>query len=143
MKAPGPPDDGSLSAKVYRLLSHSADAFADPRDSAPENQGRVNRSLAAIQGIVDPFFANQIGFLIVIYGFALGYGASYLWGYPGGELVTAIGGSLIAITDLGIRLGRHRSNWLARASGGTLFFLPVFLFGMLWIVTGMIDIMAI
>ena len=141
MHAPGPPDDGSFSAKVYRAWNRSPRALADPRDTDPANQGKANRALDATKQWLDPFFANRVGFLTVFYGFALGYGASYILGYKDGELTEAIGGALIAATDLGIRVGRHRGKWLGRSSGGTLFFLPVFVFGILWSVLGTIDAM--
>lgn len=137
MNTPGPPDDGSVSAKVFRVWNR-ASAGLSQSSSDSSNDSRVGRALDATQGWLDPFFANRVGFLIVVYSFAFGYGASYVLGYPGGEVMQSIAGILIALVDLGLRLIRHRSNWLQPASGGTLFFVPVFFFGVLWAILDLI-----
>ena len=45
-------------------------------------------------------------------------------------------GPVVLAIDLGYRLVRRDGHWFSPSRGGQLFFLPLWLFGVLWIVLG-------
>jgi hypothetical protein len=51
-------------------------------------------------------------------------------------MLTLVGGIFLLIFDLAYRLLRKDGHWLKPNSGGSLFFLPAWAFGALWIVVG-------
>jgi hypothetical protein len=81
---------------------------------------------------------NIVGIVIFALSFAVGFGVAHLAGRSDSGLMMVLAGPLAIILDLGYRLLRPTGHWLHPERGGSLFFLPMWLFGIVWTVLGAI-----
>ncbi len=79
---------------------------------------------------------NLPGLVIVALAFAIAYGIGEQTGMSEKGPLTLFGGLFVVIFDLAYRLLRTDGHWLTPSRGGSLFFLPAWMFGALWIVLG-------
>jgi hypothetical protein len=83
-------------------------------------------------------FFNRWGFGIFIIAFAIAYGAGKLFGLSREGPMMVIGDPLVIAFDLGLRCLRADGHWFSPERGGSLLFLPVWLFGALWFFLGLL-----
>jgi Flp pilus assembly protein TadD len=81
---------------------------------------------------------NWIGIGICIVGFGIAFAIRALFGVSAEGHLMAIAGPIIVGLDLAYRLKSEKGHWLRPGKGGSLFFLPVWCFGVLWFVLGLI-----
>jgi hypothetical protein len=82
---------------------------------------------------------NEVGIAICAIGFGIAFAiAHFLFHFSVEGLVMVIGGPLIAALDAIYRLKFGKGHWLSARGGGGLFFLPVWAFGLLWLVLGVV-----
>ncbi len=81
---------------------------------------------------------NYAGIIITAIGFALAFGIGKIIGTTAEGPMMIIAGPLIAILDLAYRFKSAEGHWFTPHRGGSLFFLPVWAFGALWLVLGLI-----
>lgn len=81
---------------------------------------------------------NLPGIVMAALAFGIAFGVGSLAGTQAEGPLTLIGGVLILIFDLAYRLLRKEGHWLTPNKGGSLFFLPAWAFGALWIVIGIV-----
>ena len=79
---------------------------------------------------------NLPGIIMAAGAFGLAFGIGELTGKSTEGPLTLMGGIFLLIFDLGYRLLRKEGHWLKPNLGGSLFFLPAWAFGALWIVLG-------
>jgi hypothetical protein len=83
-------------------------------------------------------FFNYVGIAIIAVAFAVAYGVGRLLGFSGEGPLMILAGPMIALLDLAYRFAKTDGNWLVPHRGGSLFFLPVWCFGVLWLVLGLV-----
>jgi hypothetical protein len=79
---------------------------------------------------------NLPGIIMVAAAFGIAFGVGELTGYNSEGPLTLIGGILTLIFDLAYRLASKEGHWITPNKGGSLFFLPAWCFGALWVVLG-------
>ncbi len=79
---------------------------------------------------------NVAGLLMCIIGFASAFVIGHAVGIAAEGFLMMIAGPLCAALDLGYRYSRGERRWFNPRSGGTLFFVPVWIFGILWLALG-------
>lgn len=81
---------------------------------------------------------NLVGIVIVAASFCAAFLLGKAFGFAGEGPLMIISASLIVAADLLYRLRFGKSQWFDAGHGGMLFFLPVWLFGALWFVLGIL-----
>lgn len=84
---------------------------------------------------------NIPGILIVILSFGVAFGAGELIGFSTSGPFMVIAGPLAAVCDLVYRIKWGEGHWFHPGRGGHLFFLPVWSFGALWFVLGIVYVL--
>src|SRR5207244_4633733 len=79
---------------------------------------------------------NLPGIVMFALSLAAAFGVGHLVGRSESGLLMVIAGPLAAGLDLGYRSMREKRDWYHPERGGSLFFLPVWLFGVVWTVLG-------
>lgn len=82
---------------------------------------------------------NLPGLVIIAIAFAIAYGIGELTGKSEKGSQTVFLGLFVLIFDLAYRLLRTEGHWFNPSKGGSLFFLPAWMFGALWIVVGIVS----
>jgi hypothetical protein len=75
---------------------------------------------------------NVAGLLILAISFGIAFGAGWIAGFSDEGRLMVIAGALVALVDFTFRVTRENGHWFSASRGGALFFLPVWLFGVLW-----------
>ena len=81
---------------------------------------------------------NALGLAFIGIGFAVAISIRALAGIESEGATMLILGPVVAAADLLFRLLHPSGHWFMPRRGGALFFLPVWLFGVLWTVLGAI-----
>ncbi len=81
---------------------------------------------------------NRLGFVIFISSFGVALLIGQLVGISSDGPLMMIGGPLAAIADVIYRRTRSSPNWFDSKTGGNLFYAPVWLFGAVWTVLGIL-----
>jgi hypothetical protein len=81
---------------------------------------------------------NPPGIVMAILALGIAFGVGSLVGTRAEGPLTLIAGVMILIFDLAYRLLRKEGHWLIPNKGGSLFFLPAWVMGALWIILGII-----
>jgi hypothetical protein len=79
---------------------------------------------------------NYIGFIICALAFGIAFGVGYLLGIGGEGPLMVIAGPLVMTFDLTYRLFAKDGHWIDPQRGGSLFFIPLWCLGALWLVLG-------
>ena len=79
---------------------------------------------------------NLLGLAFLGIGFAVAMSIRAAAGIESEGATMLILGPVVLAIDLGYRLLRKDGHWFSHRSGGHLFFLPLWMFGALWIVLG-------
>jgi hypothetical protein len=79
---------------------------------------------------------NALGLAFIGIGFAVAMSIRAVAGIESEGATMLILGPVVAATDLIFRLSHRDGHWFSPRRGGQLFFLPVWMFGVLWIVLG-------
>jgi hypothetical protein len=85
---------------------------------------------------------NWVGLLMFAASIGTGMGIGHLLGDPREGLVMVTGGPLAVVFDLVYRLVRPGGHWFHPDRGGSLFYLPVWLFGIAWTLLGTYYLLA-
>jgi hypothetical protein len=83
-------------------------------------------------------FFNMAGLIMTAIAFAAAFGIGAIFGINAEGPLMIIAGPLAAALDLGYRWNRADARLLAADAGGSLLFLPVWMFGALWFVLGVV-----
>jgi hypothetical protein len=81
---------------------------------------------------------NLPGILIAAIAFGIAFGVGHLAHLSGEGPLMIIAGPLCAAMDLVYRAKRSGRGWFHPSLGGALFFIPVWVFGILWFVLGIV-----
>jgi hypothetical protein len=79
---------------------------------------------------------NALGVAFVGIGVAVSMSVTAIVGIHSEGGTMMILGPVVLVADLAFRLLHKDGHWLSPTRGGHLFFLPVWMFGLLWIVLG-------
>ena len=79
---------------------------------------------------------NLAGVVELAIAFGAAFGVGHLTGLSAEGPLMLIAGPLAIACDLGYRLARSQGHWFHPGCGGSMFYLPVWLFGILWLVLG-------
>lgn len=85
---------------------------------------------------------NIPGIIIAAAAFGIAIGVGAIAGIEDEGPLMLAGGVLVLVFDLAYRLLRKNGHWLSPDKGGSLFFLPAWIFGALWIVLGAVDVLG-
>ena len=86
-------------------------------------------------------FFNYVGLLMLLVSFGLTFGIGSLVGLgPKGEFMMVAGPVALAL-DVWYRRKRGDGDWFLPTSGGSIFFAPVWLWGAVWSVMGVVNLM--
>jgi len=81
---------------------------------------------------------NLIGFVMFLVGIGVGVGIARSVGSTGEGLPMVVGGPLLVLLDLGYR--KARGGKMFGRAGGTIIYLPVWLWGAAWAALGVVYI---
>ncbi len=81
---------------------------------------------------------NYPGIIMMAIGFAVAFGIGKMLGTSAEGPLMVIAGPLIAAMDLVYRFKSKDGHWFAPDRGGSLFFLPAWSWGVLWLVLGIV-----
>ncbi len=81
---------------------------------------------------------NWLGMGICVIGFGLAFLAQFFLGSMSEGQLMIIAGPIIAILDIAYRLRSKDKSLLKSSKGGSLFFLPAWCFGLLWLILGIV-----
>jgi hypothetical protein len=84
---------------------------------------------------------NLSGIIMFALSFGAAFGVGHLAGRSDSGLLMVIAGSLAVLLDLAYRRSSATGHWFHPARGGSLFFLPVWLFGFVWTFLGAVYLM--
>lgn len=79
---------------------------------------------------------NYAGIIITVIGFAVAFGIGALFGTSAEGPLMIMAGPVIVTLDLLYRFKTDAGHWFVPHRGGSLFFLPVWAFGVLWFFLG-------
>ena len=79
---------------------------------------------------------NLPGILIASVAFGVAFGLGHLVGFTAEGPLMIVAGPLCAAMDLAYRSRRPERRWFHPSFGGALFFIPVWVFGIIWLVLG-------
>jgi len=79
---------------------------------------------------------NYIGIIICAVAFGLAFGIGKLLGVDGEGPLMMIAGPLVIALDFAYRLTAKDGHWIIPHRGGSLFFVPAWCLGVLWLVLG-------
>jgi hypothetical protein len=82
---------------------------------------------------------NIPGIVITAIAFAAAFGIGHLAGTSAEGPLMIIAGPLCIIMDLLYRFKRADRRWFSPGAGGALFFIPVWILGVFWLVLGIVD----
>ena len=80
--------------------------------------------------------ANQMGVAILVLAFVIAFGVGHLFGLQEEGPLMMIAGPLTAMFDIAYRLIKKDGRLFVSDRGGSLFFLPVWYFGVFWLALG-------
>lgn len=83
-------------------------------------------------------FFNYAGLIMCVIGFAAAFGLGALVGESAEGPLMILGGPLIAALDLFYRSQTRDGHWCIPHRGGSLFFLPAWVLGIVWFVLGIV-----
>ena len=81
---------------------------------------------------------NLPGFAIFGIAFGAAFGVCHLIGTADEGPVMMIAGPLCCVLDGSYRYWKAERSWFAPHAGGSMFFIPIWLFGIVWLVLGII-----
>ena len=81
---------------------------------------------------------NWPGILITAIAFGIAFCVGYLAGITAEGPLMIIAGPLCAAMDLTYRFWRPYRRWFHPSFGGALFFIPVWILGIVWLVLGIV-----
>ena len=81
---------------------------------------------------------NYAGIIIAAIGFAVAFGIGAIVGTSAEGPLMMIARPLVAILDFAYRFKSANGHWFIPHRGGSLFFLPVWVFGVLWFILGIV-----
>ncbi len=81
---------------------------------------------------------NLPGILMAAVAFGIAFGIGHLVGISAEGPLMMIAGPLCAAIDLAYRHRRPDRHWFHPGFGGALFFIPVWMFGIVWLVLGVV-----
>ena len=81
---------------------------------------------------------NPPGIAMAAVAFGIAFGVGHLAGISAEGPLMIIAGPLCAVFDLAYRLTLGERNWFHASAGGSLFFLPLWQMGMIWLVLGIV-----
>jgi hypothetical protein len=79
---------------------------------------------------------NYRGLIMVVAAIVIAFGAGSLFGFEDEGRLMLVMGPLTVLFDLAYRLTVAGGHWLYPSQGGSLFFVPAWTLGVLWIVLG-------
>ena len=81
---------------------------------------------------------NWLGLLMAAIAFGTAFGVGHLVGTTTKGPLMTIAGPLCAAIDLAYRYRRPDRRWFHPSFGGALFFIPVWILGIVWLVLGVV-----
>jgi len=79
---------------------------------------------------------NLPGIIMLLLAYGIAFGIGHLVGFSAEGWLMIVAGPLATMMDLVYRSKRSGQNWFHPAAGGNLFFIPVWIFGILWTFVG-------
>ena len=79
---------------------------------------------------------NISGLIIFLFAFGIAIGVGHLVSVSEEGPLMLIGGPLCIATDASFRMSKPERRWFHPHAGGSFFFLPMWLFGIIWLVLG-------
>ncbi len=86
-----------------------------------------------------PIHVNRPGIVTLAIAFGVAIGGGALVGITAEGPLMMIAGPLCLVMDLGYRFSRPERGWFQPGAGGAMFFIPVWVFGIFWLVLGVVD----
>src|SRR5205823_460511 len=80
---------------------------------------------------------NKAGYVLIGISFGLAYFVCWLSGDTRNDRMLMIGGPIATVLDLGYRRYSAGGHWLLPGQGGRFLFLPIWVFGFIWLAIGM------
>jgi hypothetical protein len=81
---------------------------------------------------------NWLGLAFCAVGFGIAFAIGYMLGITEEGFLMVIAGPITSAIDIVYRIKSKNGHWLNPNRGGSLFFLPVWCFGLLWLIFGII-----
>lgn len=81
---------------------------------------------------------NVPGIIMIAIAFAIAFGAGHLAGTSAEGPLMIVAGPLCIVLDLIYRFKRADRRWFSPVVGGALFFIPVWILGIIWLVLGIV-----
>src|SRR5277367_3192154 len=87
---------------------------------------------------VEAIIYNYRGLAMCVVAFLIAIGAGNALGFHGEGPAMIIAGPLLIVFDLAYRLISTQGHWIVPHRGGSLFFLPAWCMGALWLILGIV-----
>ena len=81
---------------------------------------------------------NPAGIAMAAAAFGIAFGVGQVAGISAEGPLMTIAGPLCAVFDLAYRYNFAERNWFRASAGGSLFFLPLWQMGFIWLVLGIV-----
>jgi len=81
---------------------------------------------------------NWIGFVICAVGFGIAFVIGYVAGNSDEGFLMVIAGPIVAVLDIAYRFFSEKGHWLHPDQGGSIFFVPAWCLGTVWLILGII-----
>ncbi len=81
---------------------------------------------------------NIIGLVMLAIGFGMSFGVGSVGGLTGEGPLMIVAGPLLIVSGIWHRMSLGASAWFRPRAGGSLFFAPVWLWGVIWSVLGVV-----
>jgi hypothetical protein len=82
---------------------------------------------------------NLPGAVICGLAFAAAFGVGYLVGTSEEGSLMILAGPLCTVMDSSFRMRKAERRWFHPDAGGNLFFIPIWLLGIVWLALGIVD----
>lgn len=86
------------------------------------------------------FRTNLVGIVIFLIGFGVALLVKAVSGVTAEGPLMLVGGPLCLVMDVAYRSTRSERHWFKAETGGVIFSIPLWIFGIVWVVIGIIYI---
>jgi hypothetical protein len=76
---------------------------------------------------------NRLGFFMALAAFGLAYTLRLQWSWLSDGVVLAVAAGMCFVLDIFWRVGKGKRKWFRTGSGGTIFYMPLWLLGLAWL----------
>src|SRR5262249_48729877 len=115
-------------------------SLADRRSQAGGRSLGTRKKIPPTHGesVMVTIFFNFLGLGMLALSFTAAYAVSHLLGVSGNAPFMLVSGPIAFVCDVAYRRKHPTGHWLHPTGGGSFLFVPIWVFGTLWIMIGLV-----